>query len=464
MSFKWVSAALYMAEVLGIAILMLAYRAEGKAGIGEFLSSRPGMLALVASLALCLALVFIVRSCTSASKNDRRECLFAISMNLAVVTVIVITSEILLRILVVESTTEERIGGKLLYPRTWSVVAGKFKSILERAQQQPTFWVEDKDLGWTIGSNRKSADGLYFSSFEGLRSSGPGESFAKDSPGCTIALLGDSFTFGEEVSNEKSWAYALDKQFGSQCRVLNFGVGGYGIDQMYLRYVRDVRQWKPDIVLLAFVNHDIVRTFSAYSFLLFPGGETPFAKPRFVLEGEELHQINHPLIGVNEMFTKPSIRELPFIDYDLSYNETEWDRPRWAWLNRSYVFRLLISLYPLHEPERAQVSEDELEKVNRVLLQKFLSLAGQDRARPLIVYLPSVGELPDQLPYELIGPKTLRRGELPHLNIRECMAKSYSPDVFMPPGHGEHYSAEGNRIAAECMRDAVERMLPDRKS
>jgi hypothetical protein len=59
-------------------------------------------------------------------------------------------------------------------------------------------------------------------------------------------------------------------QLGPQVQVLHFGVDGYGVDQAYLRYQRDVRPWHPDLVILGFINHDLHRSLAVYSFVSFP--------------------------------------------------------------------------------------------------------------------------------------------------------------------------------------------------
>ena len=76
-------------------------------------------------------------------------------------------------------------------------------------------------------------------------------SFASPTGKTRIALVGDSFTFGEDVTYEETWGYFLEKELGSQFQVLNFGVAGYGVDQSFLRYEKDVRKWKPKIVIFA---------------------------------------------------------------------------------------------------------------------------------------------------------------------------------------------------------------------
>ena len=104
----------------------------------------------------------------------------------------------------------------------------------------------------------------------GTRSPRPGTVFADRSAAYRIALIGDSFTFSDEVGYEESWAYKLERKLRPQVQVLNFGVSGYGIDQAYLRYTRDVRPWHPDIVVLGYIRADVWRTGRVYEFLSWP--------------------------------------------------------------------------------------------------------------------------------------------------------------------------------------------------
>ncbi len=456
---RWLVPSLYLAEFTAIGILLLAYRAQGKGSTVEFLVSRPGILCIGAAVILLGALGVVVQQCRVGLRSGSKQWIFALVMNAVVVLGLLGTGEIALRILAFETNTEVRIAGKLLYPRQWDVTAAKFRAILKYAESHPPFWIPDADLGWVIGPNRQGANGLYFSSAEGLRSTRPDESYRNVPSPCRIALIGDSFTFGEEVRYEDAWAHLLDRQLGPHCRILNFGVGGYGIDQMYLRYVRDVQSWKPNIVIMAFVNHDVVRSMSVYSFLLFPGGETPFAKPRFVVKNGQLHQLNRPLITPEAMFSQSAISDLPYIKHDANYKETEWDRPGWGFLNPSYVLRFFNSLYPLHEHERPEISDAVLQEVNTELFRAFRRDVSQSGAQSLVVYLPSVDELPHRQPWEPIGLKTLREGQIPHLDLRDCMQAGHVPDMFMPEGQGQHYAPAGNRVVAGCLLEPIRTLI-----
>ena len=73
-----------------------------------------------------------------------------------------------------------------------------------------------------------------------------------------VICSGDSFTLGYGVDNDHTWC-----QFLASCderlETVNMGQGGYGIDQMYLWYMRDGIQLDHNIHILAFITEDVVR-------------------------------------------------------------------------------------------------------------------------------------------------------------------------------------------------------------
>ncbi|HJZ12630.1 MAG TPA: SGNH/GDSL hydrolase family protein [Acidobacteriota bacterium] len=71
-----------------------------------------------------------------------------------------------------------------------------------------------------------------------------------------VAFLGDSFTFGCCADNvEKSFTGLFDSRMRSQgIEVLNFGVPGYGLADMYLQLKEDVVSFRPETVFLMFFN------------------------------------------------------------------------------------------------------------------------------------------------------------------------------------------------------------------
>jgi len=76
--------------------------------------------------------------------------------------------------------------------------------------------------------------------------------------GRVILAVGDSYTFGEEVSDTETWPAQLQRISG--CRVLNGGVSGYGFDQIVLRAEALAPVYRPGAIVVAFIADDIRRT------------------------------------------------------------------------------------------------------------------------------------------------------------------------------------------------------------
>lgn len=157
--------------------------------------------------------------------------------------------------------------------------------IYSPARVSPQEYVEymlkrDEVLGWP------SPDHLRASTVSSVDKSGsrliPAFPDPDKFPSCA-SLYGDSFTFGGEVLAEDAWSNVLSKLLG--CRVANFGTGGYGTDQAFLRFRMNTRDTSK-IVILGFTSENILRNVNQYRTLLYFGvhGEGKFGlKPRFII-------------------------------------------------------------------------------------------------------------------------------------------------------------------------------------
>jgi hypothetical protein len=73
-----------------------------------------------------------------------------------------------------------------------------------------------------------------------------------------ILAVGDSYTYGEEVSDGDAWPAQLQRLTGR--RVLNGGVSGYGFDQIVLRAEQLTASHRPSTVIVSFIADDVRRT------------------------------------------------------------------------------------------------------------------------------------------------------------------------------------------------------------
>lgn len=97
-----------------------------------------------------------------------------------------------------------------------------------------------------------------------------------------VLAVGDSFTEGWEVLGNESWPAVLERMTGVP--VVNAGIGAYGTDQIILRVERLLPIVKPKILIVGFLEDDILR--AAHSVY----GGAP--KPYFTIENGELQY--HP--------------------------------------------------------------------------------------------------------------------------------------------------------------------------
>ena len=133
-----------------------------------------------------------------------------------------------------------------------------------------TSWVADRRFGW-IPRPGSSAIVPGWGNAEvsiladGLRSNGPSTDPTGPPAGSpTILAVGDSFTFGDQVSDHQTWPAILEAQ--TRCTVLNGGVFGYGIDQAFLRATELARKYEADIVIFSLIPKDISRCEFAVSY------------------------------------------------------------------------------------------------------------------------------------------------------------------------------------------------------
>jgi hypothetical protein len=227
---------------LSIAGMLMAMYMKGDRPFAVFLSSNPGMVFLLAIAAFIIAGAVIIHQYLASKRSSSRHFRLIVMMNLVTVILILVTGEIAIRVASRDSREGEKIGRVELMPKNWETVALRCRQLVGKVSGSFSSYIVNDDLmGWTVGPNRQSTDGLYFSSSEGIRAPHEGVTFAKTAGKTRIALVGDSYTFAEEVRYEETWGYLLEKALGSEFQFLNFGVPGYGVDQAYLRYEKDAR-------------------------------------------------------------------------------------------------------------------------------------------------------------------------------------------------------------------------------
>jgi GDSL-like Lipase/Acylhydrolase family len=147
------------------------------------------------------------------------------------------------------------------------------------AEREKSRFVDDPLLGY-VPRPSYTAGGVSFDA-EGFRRTGDVTAATKGGP---ILAVGDSYTYGDEVTDTETWPAHL--QALTSRRVLNGGVSGYGFDQIVLRAEAGTEQ-HPSAIVVSFIADDIRRTEMRRMW----GAE----KPYFDLQGSGLVLRNLPV-------------------------------------------------------------------------------------------------------------------------------------------------------------------------
>ena len=314
-------------------------------------------------------------------------------------------------------------------------------------------------LGWAPRPGATSADGLYSYNSQGIRSPVPAYSDHPAEGVLRIALFGDSFTHGDDVPLEHSWGSVLQQKLneaGQPAEVLNFGVGGYGMDQALLRFKQQGSALAPDLVVFGFQAENLKRNRNLLRPLYDPRSGLPFAKPRFILTDLGIELINIPVLPPDRL--AETLRD--FDAWELRPHEYFYDPEDFqgSWWQHSKLLATVVDL-KVHREDRwllkRIIFEDrgEEQQLGWAVTRAFSQEAAAAGARFMIVHLPSQQEM------------ELRAGLGRWSYQRFLDALDESFEVVHPEddliravsggGYGEifagHYNQNGNRIIAESI-------------
>ena len=284
-------------------------------------------------------------------------------------------------------------------------------------------------LGWVPRAGRFGSDWNSSTDSSGIRSNGASIS----SPGRPILAVGDSFTFGDEVEDSSTWAAYLEKTLNR--RVLNAGVGAYGIDQAVLRAELLLSQYDPAVVILSFISDDINRTEFSY----YPYGRG--WKPYFEYQDGALRLRNVPVPQIPTPHRFRSLRRV--LGYSL-LADAIFDRvsPQW-WKDLPVIRRM-------HRDGRS-ISVDllvHLDSLTRGRNAQFIAIAFATNGQ-----IGSNSKLP-----EIVERARARGVRVLDLSLEVlALTPSQQERLFMPGGH---YSPVMNRSVAESIATVVREIAP----
>jgi hypothetical protein len=212
-----------------------------------------------------------------------------------------------------------------------------------------------------------------------------------------VSLFGDSFTFSSEVTKRYAWGDVLAKNI--DCRVNNFGIGGYGSDQAYIRY-----KHMPDNAPVVFLNHlseNIIRNSTQLRALVVgydKAQNKPLSfKPKFIIDdSDNLRLIEIPTFNSSE-YIDALLHPEKYLKYDYFLPDGESGLIRLTFPYTLTLLRLVNHYHvsaklkgvpwymPFYEPDHPAGG---LEVTGRLMLQ-FEQLAKQRGQQPVLTIIPT---------------------------------------------------------------------------
>jgi len=260
-------------------------------------------------------------------------------------------------------------------------------------------------------------------------------SYSKHPNKARILILGDSFTFGDEVSDDETYPYYLQKMIPT-AEIINMGVHGYGHDQMLILLKEEGIKYQPDIVILGFMQIDMHRNLLQFR---------DYAKPRFILDNDKLTIAGSPVPRPEDILNG------------------DWARPRLydVWLFFRHKELVISGLYA-----------KQMKEVTKRLLDELVVTIEKVGAIPIFVYITTWGEINNQ--NTSASEESFLFSYCHENNMIHCF--STRPHFVDKIKHGvefkptDHWGPLGNLIIAEAIykyliaQDIVPLQLPHNTS
>ena len=363
----------------------------------------------------------LARPSLSASRHARWKLVAGGAMS---VTITLVTLEIVLRVFAHPTLY---LDGDLYFEAHWRSTHNNRSDETERLYKYDEF---DPELGWRPIANL-NRDGIRTNSL-GFRSDYEYQSERLEGIS-RIVIVGDSFTWGMQTSsgpdsNRQVYPAILDRMM-PDTEVYNMGVSGWGTDQQFLALRRYGFRFRPDLVVLACFEHNIVR--NGLSFF-------SYAKPRFVLVNGQLKLTPNNILAPAETLSRP----FPYPRVRL-----------WALFRKSY--NALVDKTILRPFEE----RDEW-KVTRAILSSMREECHVASTELLLVFIPQSVSLRSSAIERCVSGWANETGTS-LLNTREVFASK--PRTQWDSFYDGHWTSTAHAIVAMAIRDHIlsERLLPE---
>ncbi len=355
-----------------------------------------------------------------------------------------------------------RVKGAYYAPLPSALSQEQKNLIIARLEDSPPLPNHHPILGWAPKPNAHFKDVRINS--QGIRSEHD-YSHDVDARLVRVSAFGDSFTFGSEVDGQATWERQLEDN-DARFEVLNFGVGAYGLDQAYLRYLLDGVHFDSDIVVIGFMSENIYRNLNVFRpFYSAMYRINIYTKPRFSIENGNLSLLTNPLTTVEDYrrfvtHSEGVLREIGSRDYfyHVGYLAGPMDRLPSVRLLKIATRSAKERLNPVVTREGSYAVSSEGFRLASALFEEFYCAALQHESLPVILIFPDLGDFERQRSRRTRRYKLLLESfETKGFRYLDTLDAFVAHDPQLPLDRltidrWGHYSRLGNQIVAKHLQ------------
>jgi hypothetical protein len=304
-------------------------------------------------------------------------------------------------------------------------------------------WTEhDPQLGWVHQKHKRAVLKIDYGEIElqtnslGLRGT---REYAKERPEGVqrVVVLGDSFVFGWGVKDSETFTAQLEGRKAG-LEVMNLGVPGYGIDQIYLTYKNMGREFRPDYVFIGIFPEDFWRATRAFA-------DTGHAKPYFKLSRDGALKLQNT--PVPQPFTLRTNQFPELIEYG-PVESVFMNSIAYRFMKRKII--KLGKNFGWADPES---SEEWL--LGRAILKQLIREIQADGAKPVLLIIPPErwmgNSKPDSLHKSLLRFADREKVDLIDLTPKfiEAVKTSGVNEYYIPSDR--HWTVKGHGLASQTI-------------
>ena len=277
-----------------------------------------------------------------------------------------------------------------------------------------------------------------------------------------LAAFGPSFTHGDEVNDDQTWAAQLE-QIRPDVEVMNWGVGGYGTDQAFLTYQTQGAAYHPQVVIIGFEEENVARNVNRFRPFYRPGTGLPLTKPVFVEDADELVLFENPFDDFDNFYRTVLDHPNQFIDQvcpqDFFCDVTRYQAHRFDFLATYRFMRTLV--YEIGQGQTLAEKETQPypTTITFQVVQLFLEEAVRNGATPIVLIFPEISTMFNydngKLPSYHLGVVALRDRGVLVIDLVGAFAEAKRTqnldyqDFFV--SESGHFNSLGNEVVAQTI-------------